>query len=71
MSDYEIKTLPPYLAIGLVCNVSYTDFRPLQDTIEEMQKRVDELNLVEAIPNRLASITIRDKMDLSIIPFTK
>ncbi|GAA0323106.1 GyrI-like domain-containing protein [Oceanobacillus sp. FSL W7-1293] len=42
--EYEIKTLPAYRAMGLKCDVSFTDFETIKTVIENSMSRVKEFD---------------------------
>lgn len=41
--DYEIKTLPAYRAMGLKCDVPFTEIETIKDVIQDSMSRVDTL----------------------------
>jgi predicted transcriptional regulator YdeE len=41
--DYEIKKLPAFRAMGLKCDISFTEITTIQDVIQSSISRVDAL----------------------------
>lgn len=50
---FEVKTIPRYRAMGLKCDVSFTDFERIKDTVESSINRLNEFDYVVNPETRL------------------